>query len=306
MKEKILITDPVHPNLIKKLKERRYFVYYKPGIKKKNLIKIVNKFNVLIIRSGIKIDKDILIKAKNLKLIARAGVGLDNIDLDCANLMKIKVFNVANISFRSVAEFTIGLLISSARKITLSDNQLRRNIWKKSELYGIELKGKTLGIIGAGKIGEEVAKIASSLSLKICATVKNKKKIRSKFFRKKIKIVSLNKLLKNSDFITIHTPLTEETKNMISSKEINLMKRTSILINMSRGGVVNENSLYNNLRKRRIFGAATDVYLFEKRKNKLFKLDNITVTSHIGAMTFESQKRIAELVFKKLKTNLQN
>ena len=131
--------------------------------------------------------------------------------------MKIKVFNVANISFRSVAEFTIGLLISSARKITLSDNQLRRNIWKKSELYGIELKGKTLGIIGAGKIGEEVAKIANSLSLKICATVKNKKKIRSKFFRKKIKIVSLNKLLKNSDFITIPTPLTGEQKNMIST-----------------------------------------------------------------------------------------
>ncbi len=304
MKKKILITDPVHPNLIKKLKARSYFVYYKPGIKKKNLLKIVNKFNVLIIRSGIKIDKDILVKAEKLKLIARAGVGLDNIDLDYANLRKIKVFNVANISFRSVAEFTIGLLIASARKITLSDNQLRRNIWKKSELYGIELKGKTLGIIGAGKIGEEVAKIANSLSIKICATVKNKKKIRSKFFRKKIKIVSLNKLLKNSDFITIHTPLTRETKNMISSKEINLMKRKSILINMSRGGVVNENSLYNNLRKRRIFGAATDVYLIEKRKNKLFKLDNITVTSHIGAMTFESQKSIAELVFKKLEANL--
>ena len=167
MKKKILITDPVHPNLIKKLKARSYFVYYKPGIKKKNLLKIVNKFNVLIIRSGIKIDKDILVKAEKLKLIARAGVGLDNIDLDYANLRKIKVFNVANISFRSVAEFTIGLLIASARKITLSDNQLRRNIWKKSELYGIELKGKTLGIIGAGKIGEEVAKIANSLSIKI-------------------------------------------------------------------------------------------------------------------------------------------
>ena len=304
MKEKILITDPVHSSLIEKLKKRGYLVNYKIGIKKRELIKIINKFNILIIRSGIKINKEVLIKAKNLKVIARAGVGLDNIDLNFAKQRKIKVFNVANISLRSVAEFTIGLLISSARKITLSDKQLRNNIWKKNELYGIELKGKTLGIVGAGKIGEEVAKIADSLSLNVCAHIKNRKKLRSKFFRKKIKIVSLDKLLKNSDFVTVHTPLTYETKNMISNKEINLMKRKSILINMSRGGVVNENALYNNLKKNRIFGAATDVYLFEKQKNKLFKLDNITATSHIGAMTFECQKKIGDLVFKKLEAKL--
>ena len=304
MKEKILITDPVHSSLIEKLKKRGYLVNYKIGIKKRELIKIINKFNILIIRSGIKINKEVLIKAKNLKVIARAGVGLDNIDLNFAKQRKIKVFNVANISLRSVAEFTIGLLISSARKITLSDKQLRNNIWKKNELYGIELKGKTLGIVGAGKIGEEVAKIADSLSLNVCAYIKNRKKLRSKFFRKKIKIVSLDKLLKNSDFVTVHTPLTYETKNMISNKEINLMKRKSILINMSRGGVVNENALYNNLKKNRIFGAATDVYLFEKQKNKLFKLDNITATSHIGAMTFECQKKIGDLVFKKLEAKL--
>jgi len=305
-KKKILIVDPVHKDLISSLKKDNYIVINKIGISKEKLKKLIVDVDAIILRSGLVLDSTILNKAKKLKLIARAGVGLDNIDIAYARRKKIKYFNVPSQSSSSVAEFAFGLIHSSARKIAYCDRLLRKNIWKKKDMYGFEISKKNLGIIGLGKVGNSVANLGKKYSMNILATVKNNNiKRKNKLKKKKINITSLSYLLKNSDFIVICVPLTRYTKNLISKRNMKQMKKNSILINISRGGVVNENDLYSHVKHKRIFASATDVYLHEKKFNKLFKLDNMLVTCHIGAMTYEAQKKIAIQVHKKLKKILK-
>ena len=305
-KLKVIIVDPVHPSLIVNLRKKFLLVKYVPGISYDGLIKVIKNFHVIILRSGLTLDKKIIQKAKSLNVIARAGVGMDNIDLQEAKKNKIKCFNVPSQSNLSVAEHTFGLIFSAARKINLCDRLLRKNIWKKKEMYGFELSKKKLGIIGLGSIGKQIAIIGKKFNMKIFANVNNINVERKKKLKKKnIILTSLNNLLKNSDFITISVPLNEETKNLLNAKNLKLMKKNAIIVNISRGGVVNEDHLYNILIKKKIFAAATDVFKHEKKDNKLFNLDNIVVTSHIGAMTYEAQKRIAVILEKKL-LNLLN
>jgi D-3-phosphoglycerate dehydrogenase / 2-oxoglutarate reductase len=298
---KILIVSPVHPNLIFELKKQNYKVKYFPKIDRKKLKLEIRETNLIVLRSGIKLDKDIISKSKNLKFILRAGSGLDNIDVKEAKKENIKVFNLPSLNSQSVAEFGFGLLISASRNIVKADNELRKNLWNKPKLYGYELKDKTLGIIGLGNIGSKIAKIGKAFSMNIIANVKNKKKKRTA----KVKIVSLNTLLRNSDFITFNVPLNKKTKNLLNKINANYLKSNSILINLSRGGVINEDVLYDLLRKKKIFAAATDVFLHEKKINKLFSLKNIIVTPHIGAMTFDAQKVIAEKALNKIKKLLK-
>ena len=298
---KVIIVDPVHPSLIINLKKKKLFVKYAPGINYDKLSKIIKNFHVIIVRSGITLDKKLIQKAKSLNVIARAGVGMDNIDLQEAKKNKIKCFNVPSQSNLSVAEHAFGLIFSAARKINFCDRLLRKNIWKKKEMYGFELSNKKLGIIGLGNIGKKIADIGKKFNMKILASVNNFNIERKKKFKKKnIILTSLNNLLSNSDFITICVPLNEKTKNLINTKNLKLLKKDSIIVNISRGGVVNEDSLYNALIKKSFFAAATDVFKEERKNNKLFKLNNIVVTSHIGAMTYEAQKRIAIMLEKKL------
>jgi len=298
--KKILVVDPIQELAIKELKKEFEVVYHlSPSYDEfKDLVKDVD---VIILRSGVKINKEIINAGKRLKIIARAGVGVDNIDIVTAREKNIKVFNIPNISFSSVAELTFGLILSLARKICLADSQLKKNIWKKSELYGNELKGKTIGIIGLGKIGSNVAEIAKGFCMNIIACVKD-----DSFERRKnlieigIEIVSLQELLKRADIITLHVPLNEETKNLITKKELMLMKNNSYLINMSRGGVVNEQDLYGALKNKTITGAASDVFVKEKEENPLFNLENFVATPHIGAMSYESQEQIAKILVKNI------
>ena len=298
---KVIVVDPVHPSLIINLKKKKLLVKYAPGINYDKLSKIIKNFHVIILRSGITLDKKLIQKAKSLNVIARAGVGMDNIDLQEAKKNKIKCFNVPSQSNLSVAEHAFGLIFSAARKINLCDRLLRKNIWKKEEMYGFELSNKKLGIIGLGNIGKQIANIGKKFNMKILASVNNFNIERKKKLKKNnINLTSLNNLLRNSDFVTISVPFNEKTKNLINVKNLKLLKKDSILVNISRGGVVNEDSLYNSLIKKSFFAAATDVFKQEKKNNKLFKLDNIVVTSHIGAMTYEAQKRIAIVLEKKL------
>jgi len=295
-KKKILIISPVHPYLVSELKSLGHKVEYSPSIKYKDLEKKIVSKKLLILRSGIKIDKNIINKAKKLKYIIRAGSGLDNIDVTTANKNNIRVFNLPNLNAVSVAEFAFGLIISTARNVVKADKELRKNIWNKPNHYGFELKGKTLGIIGLGNIGTNIAKIAKGFSMNIIANVKNKSKKRTL----SVKLVSLDNLLKNSDYITFNVPLNNNTKNLLNKKNCKLLRKNSILVNLSRGGVINEVVLYRLLKNNLIFGAATDVFLHEKKNNKLFKLENIIVTPHIGAMTYDAQKNIAKEVIKKV------
>ena len=298
---KVIVVDPVHPSLIINLRRKFLLVKYVPGISYDALKKVIKNFHVIILRSGITLDKKIIKMAKSLNVIARAGVGMDNIDLQEAKKNKIKCFNVPSQSNLSVAEHTFGLIFSAARKISYCDRLLRKNIWKKKEMYGFELSKKKLGIIGLGSIGKQIASIGKKFDMKIFANVNNFNTERKKKLKKKnIVLTSLNNLLKNSDFITISVPLNEKTKNLLNAKNLKLMKKNAMIINVSRGGVINEDHLYNILIKKKIFAAATDVFIQEKKHNKLFSLDNIVVTSHIGAMTYEAQKRIAIILEKKL------
>lgn len=300
MSKNILIVDPIHHSALEDL-SKRYNVINKIHPDRTELVKLISKTQVLILRSGVKLDESIIDNAKKLKLIARAGTGLDNIPLAYCKRKKIKVFNIPNTSYSSVAEFTFGMMISLMRKINKADAQLRNNDWKKPELYGNSLKGKTLGIIGLGKIGSCVAEIAKGFNLKILATVNEINTKRKKLLNARdIKLVLLEDLLKNSDIVSLHVPLLDTTKNLINLDQLKLMKSSSYLINLSRGEVVNEEDLIFCLKNQIISGYATDVYKIEKKKSELFNLDNSVFTPHIGAMTYEAQEEIGKILVKKI------
>ncbi len=201
------------------------------------------------------------------------------------------------LSARDVAEFALGMTLSLARKICLADSRLRHNQWQKSELIGMSLRHKTFGIVGYGEIGKETATLAQCFGMKVQVYVRN---LVNKQLDESVKPVTFSELLKTSDIISIHVPLTAETKGLFSEKEFELMKDTALLINTSRGGVINEKELYKALRDRTIGGAAIDVYEKERQYNTLFELNNIVVTPHIGAMTQEAQEQIGLQIVKKI------
>jgi len=300
IKKNILIVDPIHPFALEQL-SMHYNVINNIHPERAELVKLIKQSEALILRSGVKLDASILDNAKKLKLIARAGTGLDNIPLEYCKEKKIEVFNIPNTSYSSVAEFTFGLMLSLMRKINKADAQLRENVWKKPELYGNSLKGKTLGIIGLGKIGSCVADIAKGFNLKILATTNKINNERKEILNKQnIKLVLLEELLKKSDIVSLHVPLLESTKNLISSNQLELMKSSSYLVNLSRGKVVNEKDLTFCLKNKVIAGYATDVFENEKKKSELFNLDNSVFTPHIGAMTYEAQEEIGQILVKKI------
>ena len=264
--KKIIIIDPVHPYLIKSLKNKFSLVNYFPDISYKKLSNIIKKYNIIILRSGLKLDKNIIQKAKSLNLIARAGVGMDNIDLIEAKKNKIKYFNVPSQSSLSVAEHVFGLIFSAARKINHCDALLRKNVWKKKEMYGFELSHKNLGIIGLGKIGTQIAGIGKKFNMKIYANVKNNSEKRKNILKKKnIFLISLKQLLKVSDFIAIAVPLGNKTINLINRKNLSTLKKNCILVNISRGGVVNEDHLYEILKKKKYL--QLQLMYLKKKKN---------------------------------------
>jgi len=296
-KPKVLIVDPIHPHAIELLSERCevQHIIHPP---KDELIELLKDTDVIILRSGIKLPGDVIKSSDKLKIIARAGSGVDNIEIPAATEKGIIVFNVPGVSALSVAELTIGLLFSITRKISLADSWLRDNQWRKKECYGYELSGKTIGVVGLGKIGKKVALLAKNMGMNVLGYKKNiNDEIKEEFNSEGITLVSsLPELLKESDFVSLNVPLTEDTRNLITLAELKLMKKESFLINTARGGVVNETDLYTALKENIITGAATDVFEKEKERTPLFELDNIVVTPHIGAMTYDAQKRIAEVL----------
>ena len=224
------------------------------------------------------LTKNVLENAKSLKVISRTGVGLDNIDLPAAKRLSLKIYNTPHVLIDSVAELTIGLIICCLRRVTSMNEKMRTKIWKKET--GLLFKDKILGIIGFGRIGKRVARLARVFGTKVIFY--DLKSIESKLFKQ----VSLNRLLRNSDIISIHSSAKD---TLISKKEISKMKRGLILVNTSRGSVVNEDSLYQGLHSGKISFAALDVYNNEPYSGKLLKLDNIIFTPHIGSYAKEAR-----------------
>ena len=297
-KPKILIVDPVHPHAIERLSEKCevQHIIHPP---KEELIRLLQDTDVIVLRSGIDLPADVIKSSSKLKVIARAGSGVDNIDIPAATENGTMVFNVPAETTRSVAELTFGLLLTLMRKLKQADKWLKNNQWKKSALSGYELTGKTLGIVGLGKIGLEVADISKGFRMNILGFKKNiTEEIKNEMEQKGITLVSsLAEVLEKSDIISINVPLNDSTRDMIRLKEFQMMKDGAFLVNTSRGGVVNEIDLYNALNQDMIKGAATDVFERDRELlSPLFELDNVVVTPHIGAMTDDSQKRIAEIL----------
>jgi len=291
---KILICDSIHPEGIEKLKEAGFSIDFL--VRRESLKKDIREYDALIVRSRTKVTREIIEHGKRLKLIARAGSGIDNIDLKAAEERGVTVINTPEAPADSVAELTIGLMIALARRITLADSSMKQERWLKKELKGLQLRGKKLGLIGLGNIGLRVARIAKAMGMKILVNKRSPpppellKSLEAEF-------LPLDELLRRSDIVSIHVPLTEETRRIIGAEEIKKMKDGAFLINTSRGGVVDEEALLNALRSGKLGGAALDVYEVEPPKNwEIVKLPNVICTPHIGAQTAEAQRKASVML----------
>ncbi len=256
------------------------------------LIKKIPEYDVLIVRSATKVDKEVIDSGKKLKIIARAGVGLDTIDVNYATQKGIVVINSPTGNVVSTAEHTIALLFSIARKIPFAHISTVKGEWDRKSFRGVELYRKKIGIVGLGKIGTEVAKRCLALGIEVLAydpfvTEERANKLG-------VKLCSLEEIYRESDFITFHVPLTEQTKNMVTKKEIEMMKPSVRIINCARGGIINEQDLADALNSGRIAGAAIDVFSTEPPvSNPLIGAKNCIVVPHLGASTEEAQENVS-------------
>lgn len=277
---KILISDRIFDEGIKILEAKGYQVTCAWDMPKTDLSKIIGSYDAMIVRSATKVEGDLLDNAKKLRVIGRAGEGLDNVDYEKAKVLGISLVNTPHVSFVSVAELTIGYILALARNIVQGTTSLRQGNWEKEELMGIEVSGKTLGVIGCGYIGKDVERLAIALGMQVIPV---EECVSDRF-------VSLGEMLPKADFITIHVPLTPRTHHMISVREFELMKRGAMLIDCSRGGVVDQEALYRAIVSGKVAGAALDVFEEEPPKNsKLLTLKNVIATPHMGAQTREAQ-----------------
>jgi len=290
---KILATDGMAKSAVAKLESLGYEVeqkFYEPD----ELAEKVKEADALVVRSATKVREPIIdaaAEAGKLKVIIRGGVGVDNIDVAYAESKGIKVRNTPKASSASVAELTIGHMFSMARFIGISNYTMREGQWEKKSYKGVELCGKTLGLIGMGRIAREVAKRAAALGMKIMYTdIFDIPDLPADYIKS-----TKEEILKNADFVSIHIPMPADKKPVISAEELALMKPTAYLLNLARGGLVDEDVLCDALDNGKLAGAALDVYAKEPPENKrVLTNSKISMTPHIGASTGEAQDRIGE------------
>ena len=291
---KVLIADAINEKGIENLRKVADVVV-DTEITPEELADTINEYNGIIVRSRTKLTKEIIEKADNLQIIARAGVGVDNIDLDAATEKGIMVVNSPESTSVTVAEHTMGLILSMARKISIADKSVKEGKWEKKQFMGVELRNKTLGVIGMGRIGSQVVNRCKAFGMDAMAYDPYLPEEVAK--QMGVELTDLDTVLKNSDFITIHVPLTPETEHSISTEQFEIMRDGAFIVNCARGGVIDEDALYEALLNNKIGGAALDVYENEPPKDsKLFELDNIVLTPHIAASTKEAQRDAAIIV----------
>ncbi len=264
----------------------------KTGMAPEELKSVIDQYDGILIRSATKLTAEILADCKNLKVVGRAGVGVDNVDLDTATKNKILVMNTPLGNLEATAELTIGLMFSLYRHIHLANQSTHDGKWEKSKFMGTELKGKTLGIVGFGNIGQRVAEMASVIGMKIITNSNSASdEDLSKLSASK---VSTEKLLTDSDVLSLHTKLNDNTKNMLNKSSIGTMKPSAVIVNCARGGLINEADLKDCLNNDIIAGAAIDVYEKEPAtENVMFGAKNLLLTPHLGASSKEAQSNVA-------------
>ena len=300
MNQSVLICDQVNPTLNEILEKNGLQITYEPEITPEQIEEKIGNFEVVIVRSRTKITKDMIEKADKCKIIARVGVGLDNIDQVAAKEKNIRVINAVEGAMNAVAELVIGLMLSLAREIPRADREVRNGNWIKKELMGTELRGKYLGIVGLGNIGKRLGRLARALNMNIIGydVVPIDEE-----FSKEVGLMKadLGTLLASSDYVSLHVPLLDSTKHLINAEKMSTMKNTSRIINTSRGGVIDENALYEFLKDGKLGGAALDVFEVEPAtSNNLATLPNFISTPHMGAQTKEAQSLAANVIAEKI------
>lgn len=294
---RVLICDPIHPDGVQALREAGFDVDEKPTIDKTELLQVAKNYDALIIRGRTKVDSSIITSATNLKIVGRAGVGLDNVDVQSAKKAGVKVFNTPAAPSTSVAELTIALMLSLLRKIPLADREMKTGHWIKNQLMGEELQGKKVGVIGrAGRIGNEVARILT-VGFQVDVLGYDVIKPRGVAGVTYEFADSIEDLLRETDIVTIHVPYAPETHGLLGAERLKLMKRGSYLINTSRGDIVHGPTVLELLKSGRLAGAGLDVFHLEppvdEWEKALVSMPNgVTVTTcHIGAQTLQAQRK---------------
>ena len=294
MTSKILVSDPLSEEGLEILRQSGFPVDVKPGLSEDELCAIIGEYDCLIIRSGTKVTQKVIDAGKNLRVIGRAGVGVDNVDVPYATDNGILVMNTPSANILSAAEHSCAMLLALARNIPFAHESMHKGEWKRSKYTGVELNGKILGIIGVGRVGGEVAKRMKAFNMTLIGY--------DPFLPKEVadslgvRLTTLEEVITTADFMTIHTPLLPETRNMISMEQFKMMKPNARIANVARGGIVNEDDLYTALKEKVIAGAAFDVWCNEPLSDdekKLMELDNLVTTPHLGASTVEAQERVA-------------
>ncbi len=300
---KVIIADSINEKGISDLKEVAE-VTVATSITPEELVEVIKEYDAIVVRSRTKVTREVIEAGSKLKVIARAGVGVDNVDVQAATEKGIMVINAPESTSITVAEHSMGLMMSLARKISIADKSVKSGQWEKSKFMGIELNNKTLGIVGMGRIGSQVVIRAKAFNMEIL--------VYDPYISKEagaemgVSVVDLETLLKESDVITIHVPLTPETRHLISAREMEIMKNTAFIINCARGGIVDEDALYYALKNDIIGGAALDVFESEPpQESPLLELDNLIATPHIGASTAEAQRDAALIVANEIITVFQ-
>jgi len=300
LNQSVLICDQVNPILKEVLEKNGLKVTYEPEITPEQVAEKIGSFQVVVVRSRTKMTRELIANADKCKIIARVGIGLDNIDQDAAKEKNIRVINAVEGAITAVAELVIGLMISMAREIPRADREIRNGKWIKKELMGSELKGKYLGIVGLGNIGKRLGRLARALNMNIIGydviPIDDE-------FSKEVGLMKadLDTLLSSADYVSFHVPLLDSTRHMINAEKLKMMKNTARIINTSRGGVIDEEALYNSLKDGSLAGAALDVFEVEPAtENKLIALPNFIATPHIGAQTKEAQLLAANIIAEKI------
>jgi len=289
---KILISDKMSNKVEDVLKSKSIDYDIKTGLESNELKSIIDDYDGILIRSATKLTADVLENCSNLKVIGRAGVGVDNVDLDVATKNKILVMNTPLGNLEATAELTVGLMFSLYRHIHNANASTHEGKWEKAKFMGTELKGKTLGIVGFGNIGQRVAEICKAIGMQILTNSNSASdEVLNSFDAKK---VSTEELLSSSDVLSLHTKLNDQTKNMLNKESIATMKSSSVIINCARGGLINESDLKDALNNEVIAGAAIDVYETEPAtENVMFGAKNLLLTPHLGASSKEAQSNVA-------------
>jgi len=300
LNQSVLICDQVSSTLKEILEKNGLKVTYEPEITPEQLAEKIGNFQVVVVRSRTKLSRELIVKADKCKIIARVGIGLDNIDQDAAKEKNIRVINAVEGAITAVAELVIGLMISMAREIPRADREIRNGNWIKKDLMGSELKGKYLGIVGLGNIGKRLGRLARALNMNIIGydviPIDDE-------FSKEVGLMKadLDTLLSSADYVSFHVPLLDSTRHMINAEKLKMMKNTARIINTSRGGVIDEETLYNSLKDGSLAGAALDVFEVEPAtENKLITLPNFIATPHTGAQTKEAQLLAANIIAEKI------